>query len=101
MSISSIPSRKTRSSVPAAAICRALKPPSPGTKPRSSAPTREAAPLEDAVAVPALLHGAEIDRRLSRERRDVPPVGPRKDLRADEDERALGMAHDVAESCAG
>src|ERR1700722_16778168 len=95
MSISSAPSRKTRSSAPDFAMSVADKPPGPGTKPRSSAPRRAPPGGQEAVAVPALLHGTELDRGLGGQRRDGGAVGTRQRAAPEEDQRMRGLLEDV------
>ena len=97
MSISSAPSRNTTSSAPASAICAARRARrAPGTKPRSSAPTREAAvcstekPFQPSVTAPS-------SARLGRERGDRRAVRPRQRAHADDHQRALGLLEHLAE----
>ena len=56
--------------------------------------------MQDAVAVPAVLDGAEFDRRLRGERGHRRAVWPRKHFSADDDERVLGLAHRLGEAVA-
>src|SRR5881397_1018918 len=87
MSISSAPSRNRRSSAPGAAICAALRPPAPGTKPTSSAPRRGG--MQDRKAVPAV---AAADLRGPRRKRsDGCAIRPRQRAHTDDHHWPLGL----------
>jgi hypothetical protein len=56
--------------------------------------------VQDAIAVPAVLDGAELDRRFGRQRRDRRAVRARESVGADNEQRVLGLAHRVGEAVA-
>ena len=57
--------------------------------------------VQHAIAVPAVLHRAEIDRGLGGERSDRRAVGARQRAGADQHQRTLGLAQHVGEGVAG
>ena len=94
MSISSAPSWKTTSSAPALAICRASSRPAPGTKPRSSAPTRAAAVCSTEKPFQSPFLRAE----PGREREHRRAVVARERALPDQNQRAFGLGEDLAET---
>ena len=95
MSISSTPSRNRTSSVPDAAICRVFKRALARHEAEIERADARRRVVQHAIAVPAVLHGAEIDRGLGGQRRDRRAVGARKRPGADQHQRTLGLAQRV------
>ena len=83
--------------MPNVVICAALRPPAPGAKPISSAPTPRSRVVQHGKAVPAVLDRAEIQRELGRQRQHRSPVMPRGDAGADQHDRILGALQHIRE----